>query len=193
MVTVTLEQAKAIVDLADILKPVFKPGYLVVGILTDGLPIARGLAHILQPQMPEFVIDFIGASSDEIYPFVDPVQFAKLRSNSAKRIYVDWRTKTGKLGKQLKQVDPDCWYAVLSDPYLKADYRATTSDIFKLDWPSNFPMIQRLIGIATYPTTLDGISQKGGVLDYDRLKNPESEAFYKSLYAALDEVRSRND
>jgi hypothetical protein len=187
MVGVAKEQAKAIVDLANTLDQIITPEDVLVGITTDGVPIARGLEHVIFKYIGKICrVEYIGASSK--FNFVDTHKLKLLKEMSGRRIYVDWRTVTGKLGEMLKEKDNESLYAVLSDPNNKADIRATTEDVAKFDFPKDYEQTMKIIGLWTEPHTVAGLLKLktfGGKIEYKEISTEQSKSFYGALYSSM--------
>ncbi|MCX6774628.1 MAG: hypothetical protein NTY99_00890 [DPANN group archaeon] len=186
MVTVTKEQAKAIVDLANELEQIITPEDVLVGITTDGVPVARGIEYIFKCKGKECRVEYIGASSK--LNFVDIHKLKWLEEIFDRRIYVDWRTVTGKLGEMLKEKDGESLYAVLSDPNNKADIRATTEDIAKFDFPDDYEQTMKIIGLWTEPHTVAGLLKLkilNGKIEYKCIDTEQSMEFYGSLSKSI--------
>ena len=189
MIELTRPQAQAIVSLAYALAGKLTGKDVLVGIPTDGVPAVIGLEHSLYKLgHGKFKIGYVAASSNKEYPFVDMNQLRRLKQTTDRRIFVDWRTKTGSLGQLLRQADSSCVYAVLSDPNGRADMRGTLEDVPKIAFPEDLQQTMRIIGLMTRPDTLEGIRSQGGNLTYNEQETPESTQFYGKLLMKIDDI-----
>lgn len=189
MIKVTSEQANAIVNLAYGLKDNLTQQHIIVGITTDGVPVVKGIEYVLSKSGKSCRVEYIGASSK--LDFIDKRKLDSLKQTSRWRIFVDWRTVTGKLGQMLKASDSGCLYAVLSDRNNKADIRATTEDVPKLDFPEDYKETANIIGLWTEPHTIPGLLKLkvfGGEIKYTVIATEQSKEFYGSLFKSIDSI-----
>ena len=184
----TIEHAEAMANLAKKLEKevAYGPqGHKFVAIVADGVPVAEGVRFIFKDKgisRINEIFNYLVASSRQ--EFVDVYQIDKLKAESGKRIYIDWRAKTGKLGEMLRVNDPGCMYAVLSDPDGKADISATKADVPKIRFPDNYDEIMDLIGIKVDMEKLRSGKESSYLFNF----GPKSEAFYNQLYKLIDKV-----
>jgi len=163
----------------------------LVGIYLDGLPIARGVGYALEKRFKRHVpIDTILISSK--LGLADNPKMEQLRASGKKRIYVDRRTKTGSLGRKLKELDPYAIYAVLEDPSGKADIGIGGTEVPWFSWPGRIwgPKVMAdstapFIGVKVAPA-LDG---KGFL--YNPAKGEATDVFYKKLYERMDRTEPK--
>ena len=184
----TREQAEAIICLAGKLEGriAYGPkGHKFVAVVADGVPIMEGVRFAFKDKGISHlneIFNYLVVSSKQ--EFIDLHQLDRLKKESGKRIYIDWRTKTGALGEILRKHDPECMYAVLSDPAGKADISVTKEDIPKINFPDNYDEIMDLIGIKVDIEKL----KSGAECRYLFNFGPKSEAFYSQLYSLMDKV-----
>lgn len=181
----TRGQAEAIICLAGKLEKLvaYGPqGHKFVAIVADGVPIMEGVRFVFKDRgISHFneIFNYLVASSRQERKFIDLHQLDKLKNESGKRIYIDWRTKTGALGEMLREHDPGCLYAVLSDPEGKADISVTNEDVPKIKFPDNYDEIMDLIGVKV-------VREPDTELKYLFNFGPKAEAFYTQLYDLID-------
>lgn len=166
----------------------------LIGIYLDGLPIARAVGHSLKRRFNKESLVYTVLVSSKL-GLVDKPNIeglCRLGRPGGKRIYIDRRTKTGSLGKMLKELDPDGKYAVLEDPDEKADIRASKETVPWFNWPGRIwgpkVMAERtgpFIGIRVAPT-LDG----EGFL-YNPVCGEATDVFYKELYERMDRTQPK--
>jgi hypothetical protein len=163
----------------------------LIGIYLDGLPIARAVNYSIQQRFKkQLPVDTVLISSK--LGLVDGPKMEQLCITKRKRIYIDRRTKTGSLGKLLKELDPEAKYAVLEDPDKKADISASKETVPWFSWPGRIwgPKVMAektgpFIGMRVAPK-LDG----NGYF-YNQDCGEATDIFYKELYERMDRTQPK--
>jgi hypothetical protein len=138
-------------------------------------------------------VEYLAASSSGEHRGIDMEQFNKIKTKLKALgfgrntlIFIDWRTKTGTLGQMLKEIAPDCIYAVVSDPNCKADLRGTTEDIPKVAFSTHEDAMKCLGLFIGRQHSLEG--EPVGPITYKYGETPDCEEFYARLFAKINEV-----
>lgn len=183
MIEIQQIQARAIAQLAQKIEPFLTDSKSVlVGIVTDGVPVARGIRYALWQKSKPCKIDYLGASSKDRW-WVDHRKLEILKAASETRVYVDWRTKTGTLRQMLELVDPGSTYAVLSNPNNQQNYFATTEDVPKFKFHEDYEEKMKTIGIWVEPHTLEEAIMQGQ--EYYEIETDASMEFYANLFQEI--------
>lgn len=158
----------------------------VIGIYLDGTPLIKALDIVFYPRnvIPHY--DNIIMSSK--HGTIDMERMSGLRKSPKRRFYIDRRTKTGSLGKILKEHDPDAIYCVLEDPNEKADIRATKKEIPWFNWPHE--ELAHLTAPAIIGYTIRKYTGPKNILnppefEYVGFDTHQSVEFYKQLFKAV--------
>lgn len=193
MIKIQQIQARAIAQLAPkIEKYLIDPKSALIALVTDGVPVARGIRYALWQQNQPCKLEYLCASTKDKW-WVDSKKLDILKATyTNNRVYVDWRTNTGTLCQLLRLMDQGSKYAVLSNPSSQQCFCAATDEIPKFDYPTDYEETMKTIGLWIEPHELeeDIVVQNK---EYWEIETDLSMEFYADLFQKIKEFLPKND
>jgi len=162
----------------------------LIGIYLDGVPVSRAVKFLMSENRFVSIETETVLISSSRANVMDAQKIWKLKNDypDQTRVYVDRRTKTGKLGDMLKRCDSDAVYAVVEDKNGHADVCGSREEVPWFNWPGGKSDVVRMVKKTAPIVGVDvKIDEKDKTIAYEEILSLNSIKFYAQFLGGLTE------